>query len=90
MEQQGIWAATLKKAANKRSRRGNKSIKETFTASDRVNPSRRKHRDRRQLGLNFSRAGVILTLGGGDRCKVGHGRDLMMQRERPSGALGTP
>lgn len=71
MEQQGIWAATLKKAANKRSRRGNKSIKETFTASDRVNPSRRKHRDRRQLSLNFSRTGVILTSGGGDRCGGG-------------------
>lgn len=76
MEQQGIWAATLKKAANKRSRRGSKSIKETFTASDRVNPSRRKHRDRRQLGLNFSRAGVFLTLGGGDRCRGGAWKKL--------------
>lgn len=60
MEQQGIWAATLKTAANKRSRRGSKSIKETFTASDRVNPSRRKHRDRKQLGLQQGRCNLDL------------------------------
>lgn len=40
----GDLGSHSQKGSNKRSRTGSKSIKETFTASDRVNPSRRKQR----------------------------------------------
>ena len=96
----GAWAATLRRAANKRSGRGSESIRETLTASDRRAPpigstghkAARPSAGRTQGGPAFSREDVR-ALGlrwGWATCGGGTWIRLSDVQEEASGALGTP
>lgn len=87
MEQQGTQAATLKKAANKRSGRGSESIRDLQASDRRAPPAGSTGTGD---GLAFSRMGGILASDGQARC----GGRMWMRLDDLEGTtfryLGTP